>query len=290
VTAVRRAGKVLWPAAGFTKADLAAYYRAVAPALLPHLHERPLTLRRFPDGVDGPGWYQTQCRGAPPWLRTCTFGGRRGQVFRMCLADDERALHWLAEQATLELHPLLACCGALDRPRALVLDLDPGPPADVVDCCRVAVRARELLAHGRLEAFAKVSGAAGLHVLVPLAGGDAYGDTKPFARALASQLAADLPELVVTTQRREARAGRVLVDWLQNDPMRSLVAPYSLRALAYPTVSAPVTWDEVERAAADRRPDRLTFLPRDVVARLDRHGDLLLPALELDQRLPDAAP
>jgi bifunctional non-homologous end joining protein LigD len=279
--------KVLWPLAGFTKAALAEYYLAVAPALLPHLAERPVTLRRFPDGVDAPGWYQTNCRG-PEWLPTSLVPGRRGEVFRMCRLEEPRALAWAAQVGALELHPLLAMADALDRPTALVLDLDPGPPADVLDCCAVALALRDELDALGLASFPKTSGSVGLHVYVPLNTGVSYADTKALARTLAERLARALPERVVATQKRSLRAGRVLVDWLQNEPMRSTVAPYSLRALPFPTVSMPVTWDEVDRAAAAGRPELLTFLPADALSRLDRLGDLFRPVLELEQRLPTA--
>jgi bifunctional non-homologous end joining protein LigD len=279
--------KVLWPLAGFTKAALAEYYLAVAPALLPHLAERPVTLRRFPDGVDAPGWYQTNCRG-PEWLPTSLVPGRRGEVFRMCRLEEPRALAWAAQVGALELHPLLAMADALDRPTALVLDLDPGPPADVLDCCAVALALRDELDALGLASFPKTSGSVGLHVYVPLNTGVSYADTKALARTLAERLARVLPERVVATQKRSLRAGRVLVDWLQNEPMRSTVAPYSLRALPFPTVSMPVTWDEVDRAAAAGRPELLTFLPADALSRLDRLGDLFRPVLELEQRLPTA--
>jgi bifunctional non-homologous end joining protein LigD len=279
--------KVLWPLAGFTKAALAEYYLAVAPALLPHFAERPVTLRRFPDGVDAPGWYQTNCRG-PEWLPTSLVPGRRGEVFRMCRLEEPRALAWAAQVGALELHPLLATADALDRPTALVLDLDPGPPADVLDCCAVALALRDELDALGLASFPKTSGSVGLHVYVPLNTGVSYADTKALARTLAERLARVLPERVVATQKRSLRAGRVLVDWLQNEPMRSTVAPYSLRALPFPTVSMPVTWDEVDRAAAAGRPELLTFLPADALSRLDRLGDLFRPVLELEQRLPTA--
>jgi bifunctional non-homologous end joining protein LigD len=279
--------KVLWPLVGFTKAALAEYYLAVAPALLPHLAGRPVTLRRFPDGVDTPGWYQTNCRG-PEWLSTSLVPGRRGEVFRMCRLEEPRALAWAAQVGALELHPLLATADALDRPTALVLDLDPGPPADVLDCCAVALALRDELDALGLASFPKTSGSVGLHVYVPLNTGVSYADTKALARTLAERLARALPERVVAAQKRSLRAGRVLVDWLQNEPMRSTVAPYSLRALPFPTVSTPMTWDEVDRAAAAGRPELLTFLPTDVLARLDRLGDLFRPVLELEQRLPTA--
>jgi bifunctional non-homologous end joining protein LigD len=275
--------KVLWPEAGFTKADLAAYYGAVAGAIVPHLAGRPVTLRRFPDGVDGWGWYQTNCRSAPDWLETAVVDGRDAAVFRMCLLETPAALAWAANMAAIELHPLLARVPELDRPTAVVFDLDPGPPADVIDCCELALVLRERLAGVGLESFPKTTGSVGLHVYVPLNTTTTYAETRRFARALAESLG---DPRVVTIQRRSARVGKVLVDWMQNDPMRSTVAPYSPRAVPWPTVSTPITWAEVAEALDRGRAELLTFTTETVVERLARHGDLFRPVLEVEQRLP----
>jgi bifunctional non-homologous end joining protein LigD len=274
--------KVLWPEAGTTKGDMVDYYRAVAPYLLPHLAGRPLTLGRFPNGVEGRGFAQNECRGAPPWLRTHRVRLRSGLVRRFCVVEDLESLLWVVNQNAIELHPLPVDCTQPDRPTAVVFDLDPTPPADVIDCCAVALRLRELL--GGLAAFPKTSGAAGLHVLVPLSGANDFPQAKAFARKLAAQLAEEWPERVVDVQKRAARGGKVLVDWLQNDPMRSTVAPYSLRATPWPTASAPLTWAEVERA---REPEQLTFLADHVLERATRLGDLFRPVLDLEQALPE---
>jgi bifunctional non-homologous end joining protein LigD len=275
--------KVLWPEAGFTKANLAAYYAAVADALLPHLARRPVTLRRFPDGVDGWGWYQTNCRSAPDWLDTAVVPGREGAVFRMCLLETPAALAWAANMAAIELHPLLARVPNLDRPTSLVFDLDPGPPTDVLDCCELALELQARLATLGLEAFPKTTGSVGLHVYVPLNTPVTYAQTRRFARTLAESLA---DPRVVTVQKRSARVGKVLVDWMQNDAMRSTVAPYSPRAVPWPTVSMPLTWGEVADAVGRRRPELLTFTTEATLERLERHGDLFRPVLELEQRLP----
>ncbi len=247
------------------------YYRAVAPTLLPHLSGRPLTLWRFPSGVHARGWWQNDCRGAPGWMRTATVRGQR-----FCVVDDVDSLVWVANQGTVELHPFPFRADEPERPLALVFDLDPGPPAGVEACAEVALVLRELL--GDRPAFAKTSGSAGLHVLATVHAGTTFTEVKAFARQLAEAVAAARPELVVTTQRRSARPGKVLVDWLQNDPTRSTVAPYSLRATPRSSVSTPVTWDEV--AAGE-----LAFGPGDVVERLERHGDLL-GALHGGARIP----
>lgn len=249
--------RVLWPRAGFTKGDMIAYYRAIAPVLLPHLADRALTLWRYPSGVHRRGFWQNECRGAPEWLRTVELRGQR-----FCVADDEDSLLWLANLGAVELHPFPFRLREPETPLALVLDLDPGPPAGLEECGRVALLLRERLESARV----KTSGRGGLHVLAPPP--PTFAEAKAQARRLAQGLAAERPDLVVAFQRREARRGKVLVDWLQNDPTRSTVAPYSLRGAERPLVSTPVTWEEVERG-------ELAFEADEVLARVDRLGDLL---------------
>lgn len=277
--------KVLWPEAAFTKGQMVDYYRRVAPVLLPHLAGRPLVLGRFPAGVEARGFAQTECRGAPAWLRTVPVRLRDGTVRRLCVVEDLRSLLWVANQNAIELHPLPVHADRPDRPVAVVLDLDPAPPAGLLECCEVALRLRELLAAQGLDAVVKGSGSVGLHVYVPLDGRATFGEAKAFARELAARLAAELPERVTDEQRGAARAGRVLVDWLQNDPMRSTVAPYSLRSTLWPTVSTPLRWEELAAALEERRPELLVFLPDDVLERADRIDDPFRPALELEQSL-----
>jgi len=275
--------KVLWPETGFTKRQLLDYYERIAPVLLPHLRERPLTLGRFPDGVEGPGFAQNECRGRPAWVATQPIPLKSGVVRHYCLVNDLPSLLWVANLGTIELHPYLAPGARRDHPLALVLDLDPAPPAGLAECRSVALRARDALAAVGLRCFAKTSGAAGLHVFAPLDGNARFSDTKAFARRLAETLEQEMPELVVTTQSRAARGGKVLVDWLQNDPMRSTVAPFSLRATRRPQVSTPVAWAEVEAGSA------AVFEPEQVLERVERLGDLFRGVLELRQRLPASA-
>jgi bifunctional non-homologous end joining protein LigD len=277
--------RVLWPASGFTKKDMIAYYRRVAPALLPHIERRPLTLGRFPAGVEGPGFAQTECRGRPEWLKVREIRIRSGEVRRYCVAGDVASLVWIANQSAIELHTFLSCGSRLDRPAAVAFDLDPGPGAGILDCCRVATWLRDALARISLEAWPKTSGSRGLHVLVPIAGRHTYSETKAFARAMAGKLATDKPARV-TDSSRAAREGRVLVDWLQNSRMRTTVAPYSLRSTDLPTVSTPVRWEEVEAALAGRSPEALVFSPDEVVRRIERHGDLFGGTLRDEQSLP----
>lgn len=250
--------RVLYPN-GFRKRDLVAYYQAVAPAILPFLVDRAVTLFRAPSGVTERGWYQTNCTGAPPWLRVAAVAGRRGATFRMCVLENEDALVWAAQIGAIELHPFLATVARPQEPDWLVLDLDPGHPAGMPECCDVALALRDRL--GDERAWAKTSGSLGLHVLMPVSG-LTFAETRARARALADGLPG-----VVLAQRRDLRAGRVLVDVLQNEPSRSLVCAWSLRATAWPTVSLPVSWDEVEACARDRRPERLVFDWRDALRR-----------------------
>jgi bifunctional non-homologous end joining protein LigD len=281
-------GKVLFPAAGFTKRDVADYYVAVAPALLPHVVGRPVTLARFPDGVDGPGWYQVNCpAGRPPWVGVAELRGSIGQVIRYCVLEEPAALAWAASTGAIELHPLLAPVGS-ERPSALVLDLDPRPPAGLAECARVALRVREVLAARRLAGYPKASGGRGLHVHVPLDGTAGFAETRAFARAVARLLAAREPALVTDLMPLAGRAGKVLVDWRQNSRGRSLIAPWSLRAARYPAVAAPLRWEELERAAASGDAAPLRIGPAEALARLRRDGDPFAEMARARQRLPAA--
>jgi bifunctional non-homologous end joining protein LigD len=278
--------KVLWPQAGRTKAWLIDYYVRVAPVLLPHLRRRPLTLRRFPEGVAGPSWHQNECRGEPEWLSVFGTSGRSGRPLRFCVANDLASLVWLANQGVIELHPFQWRVEAPRQPTALVFDLDPGPPADLVACARVALALRELLQDVGLISYAKTSGSLGLHLHVPLGRAHDGEQAKAFARAVAETLARKLPDDVVAEMGKTRRAGKVFVDWLQNDPTRQTVAPYSLRGLPWPTAATPVEWGEVERAVALARPEALVFLADDVLKRIERDGDLFSDVLEVEQSLP----
>ncbi|MDP9405755.1 MAG: non-homologous end-joining DNA ligase [Actinomycetota bacterium] len=286
--ALSNVDKVLWPRAGFRKGHMLDYYVRVAPALLPHLGQRPLTLHRFPDGVDGGHWFQKDCRGHPPWLPTKAVPSVlvAGKVLDYCLVNDLPALVWAANQGTVELHPLLARADDVDAPTVVAFDLDPGPPATVVDCCRVALAVRSLLDGLGLTAWPKTSGGKGLHLYVPLNTAATYPQTKRFARTVARFLAEEQPDRVVDRMARSLRPGKVLVDWSQNDPTKTTVAPYSLRATPRPTVSTPVTWDEVEAAAEAADPAALTFEAGAVIERVERLGDLFAPVLTVRQTMP----
>jgi bifunctional non-homologous end joining protein LigD len=274
--------KVLYPAAGFTKGDVIAYYDSVADTILPHLHDRPLTLRRFPEGVDGPSFYEKECPSyRPAWVPTASVQSTRKRICH-CLAQDRPSLLWLANLAAIEMHPTLAHWQDIQRPTKLTFDLDPGPPADVTTCARVACLLRDVLAIVGLASFPKTSGSKGLQVEVPLNTPVTYEATKPFAKAVAQLLEREHPDLVVSRMAKALRGGKVLIDWSQNDDVKTTVAAYSLRARQRPTVSTPVTWEEVEEGDARS----LTFEAGDLPGRIDALGDLARPVLELEQALP----
>lgn len=275
--------RVMYPATGFTKADVLAYYRSVAPAMVPHLAGRPMMMGRWPEGVDGRGFGQFECRGRPEWMASAPLRLRDGRVVDVCIVNDEPSLLWVANQGVLELHPYLARWSSFDTPLAVVFDLDPGPPASLAECCRVALRLRELLDGARLHTVVKTSGGSGLHVFVPLNVPATYAETKAFARSVAAELAATLPDLVVDRMSRAVRPGRVFIDWGQNDERKQTVAAYSLRAADRPVVSAPVGWDEIDAGAGGAT---LVFSPAAVLDRLAHVGDLFEPMLTLTQQLP----
>jgi bifunctional non-homologous end joining protein LigD len=280
--------KALWPSTGFTKGDMLDYYRAIAPVLLPHLAGRPITMRRFPDGVHGLSWYQTECRGRPEWMSVLRTTGPTGKPHAFCVIDGLASLLWVANLATIELHPFLGAAPAADRPTAMVLDLDPGPPAGLVHCCAVAFLLRGMLRDVGLDAWPKSSGTRGLHLYVPVDADVSYAETKRFARSLARRLVAAQPQLVVDRSTVALRTGKVFVDWSQNDRMKSTVAPYSLRATLRPSVSTPVTWEEIEAALAQRDASALVTAPEEAVRRVGTLGDLFAPVLS--DRVPRLAP
>ncbi len=278
--------RVMWPS-GMTKGELVDYYVRIAPVLLPHLCGRPLTLHRFPEGVSGPHFYQTRCPPRPTWLRTVTLTyPRTGKTFEAPVIDDLPGLVWAANLATVEVHPFLATVSALDEPTHAVVDLDPGPPAGLVDACRVALRVRSLLTDAGLVGVPKTTGGKGMHVFVPLAPGATYDETKRWARTLARRLTTDDAGGVVDVMTKAKRAGKVFVDWSQNDPGKSTIAPYSPRAGGVaPAASIPVTWEEVDAVAQTSDPRSLPVRLEQVFERLDRVGDLAAPLLILDQHL-----
>jgi bifunctional non-homologous end joining protein LigD len=280
--------KVFYPATGFTKGQVIEYYTRIAPVLLPHLRGRHLTLKRYPDGVDGQYFYEKQCPGhRPDWVRTAGVWSRHnGREIDYCLADDLATIVWLANLADLEMHTPLARAAAPEAPTVLAFDLDPGPPATIVDCAEVALALRDAFDHFGLVAFPKTSGSKGMQIYVPLNTPTTYRATKPFAQGVAQVLERRHPDLVVSEMRRDRRAGKVFIDWSQNDEHKTTVCVYSLRAREQPTVSTPVTWDEVEAVLRSRDTDELAFTSDDVLARVAEHGDCFAPVRELEQELP----
>jgi bifunctional non-homologous end joining protein LigD len=250
-----------------------------------------VTLRRFPEGVDDldAAFFEKRCpKHRPKWVKTARVeaGPHAGKI-DFCVCDGLPTLVWMAQLAAIELHPSLSLARAPKRPTVLAFDLDPGPPADIVDCCRVGLRLRDMFGHFGVECFPKTSGSKGLQVYIPLNSKVRYETTKPFAKAIAQLLEKQTPDEVVSKMKKVEREGKVFVDWSQNHQRKTTIAVYSLRAREHPTVSTPVTWDEVERAAesGDGRP--LTFEASEVLDRIERHGDLFAPVLELEQKLPE---
>lgn len=279
--------KVLYPRTGTDKLGVVDYYTRVAPVLLGHLAGRPLTVRRWPDGVDGKSFFQKQAPAhRPEWVRTATLP-TEGKPIDYVLADDLATLVWLANLAAIELHVPLSRAQHMERPTAVVFDLDPGAPAGIVECCHVAVLLRATFAGVGLESVVKTSGLKGLQVYVPLnREGVSYEQTKTFARTVAQVVEQAEPELVTSRMTRAKRAGKVLIDWSQNDAKKTTVCAYSLRAGERPTVSTPLQWREVDAASDSRDPAGLAFEASQVLARVREKGDLFAPVLSLTQTLP----
>jgi len=281
--------KVLYPATGFTKQQVIDYYVRIAPAMIPHMAGRPLTRKRYPNGVDEEFFYEKNApQHRPDWVKTAPIwseGNRR--MVHYILADDLPTLVWLANLAAIELHPSLSLAKEITCPTMMVFDLDPGPPANMVQCCEVGLLLREIFEHFSLQSFAKTSGSKGLQIYVPLNTPTNYKSTKTFALALAQLLEQDRPREVVSDMKKQVRTGKVFVDWSQNDEHKTTVGVYSLRAREHPTVSTPVTWEEVERTFKKKDANLLVFEAKQVVARVEKMGDLFAPVLELKQRLPD---
>ena len=280
--------KVLYPEAGFTKAQVIDYYTRIAPVLLPHLKNRPLTLKRYPDGVEGNFFYEKQCPSyRPKWVKTASVWSEGNQRdVHYCVANDLPTLVWAANLADLELHTSLSVQRNIERPTMLVFDLDPGAPADIVQCAQVALWLRDVLAELKLKSFVKTSGSKGMQLYAPLNTPTTYERTKPFAHAVAQLLEQRHPRHVVSNMKKFLRTGKVLIDWSQNDAHKTTVCVYSLRAKALPTVSTPLAWDEVEAVWYDKSGADVEFLAEDVLARVDRVGDLFAPVLTLKQKLP----
>jgi bifunctional non-homologous end joining protein LigD len=279
--AIRNLDRVVFPRTQTTKAELLGYYAGVADVLLAHLRGRPLHLHRYPQGVEGPRFWQKACpEHRPEWIETVPVWSRDKQAdIEFCVVDDLAGVLWAVNIGSIELHTSLHTREDLQRPTVLAFDLDPGPGVDVLGCAEVALRLRDLLAGLGLEAFVKTSGSKGLQVYAPLDGGLTYAETKPLARRAAEVLEAERPDRVVSKMAKALRHGKVLVDWSQNTEHKSMVAAYSVRAKERPTVSTPVRWDEVEAAVAAGDAGLLVFEMGDVARRVAEHGDLFAGVL-----------
>jgi bifunctional non-homologous end joining protein LigD len=281
--------KVFYPKTGFTKGEVIDYYVRISPYLLPHLRNRPITLKRYPNGVEGFFFYEKQCPPHPEWLKTTPVPRSEGGEISYCLMNSLPALVWAANLADLELHTFLHTAPRIDRPQFLAFDLDPGAPADILDCCRIGLRIKALFDALGMQSFPKTSGSKGLQIYVPLNTAVTYEKTKPFARTVAELLARHAPGEVVSNMQKSLRKGKVLVDWSQNDDHKTTSNVYSLRAKDRPTVSTPVAWREVENALKKKSAASLSFEAGEVLKRVEKLGDLFAPVLTLKQKLPSLA-
>jgi bifunctional non-homologous end joining protein LigD len=280
--------KVLYPATGFTKGQVIDYYARIAPVLLPHLAGHPLTLKRYPEGIDKEYFFEKNAtKHRPDWVKTAPVWSEGNQRnINYILANDLATIVWIANLAAIELHPSLSLAKEILCPRSMVFDLDPGAPADIVQCCEVGIWLRAIFEHFGLQSFPKTSGSKGLQIYVPLNSPTSYDVTKPFAHALARLLENEHRELVVSDMKKQLRVGKVFVDWSQNDEHKTTISVYSLRAREHPTVSTPVKWEEVEQALKKKDATLLVFEAGQVLERVGKMGDLFEPLLRLKQKLP----
>ena len=280
--------KVFYPATGFTKGQVIDYYARIAPVLIPHLMDHPLTLKRYPNGVNQPPFFEKNAtKYRPEWVKTVpiwSHGNQRDVNYILC--NDLPTLIWVENLASIELHPSLSLAQDILCPRSIVFDLDPGPPANIVQCCQVAIWLRTIFEHFKLQSFPKTSGSKGMQIYIPLNTKTSYDETKPLAHALARLLENEHPDLVVSDMKKAIRSNKIFVDWSQNDEHKTTVSVYALRARERPTVSTPITWDEVENCLKKKDAKLLVFETQQTLARVDKMGDLFAPLLELRQKLP----
>src|SRR5215813_5970956 len=280
--------KVFYPATGFTKGQVIDYYARIAPVMVPHLKNKPLTLKRYPNGVNEPPFFEKNAtKHRPDWIQTVPIWSQGNQRnVNYILANDLATLVWVANLAAIELHPSLSLAEDIMCPRSIVFDLDPGPPANIVQCCQVAVWLRAIFDHFKLQSFPKTSGSKGMQIYVPLNTNTNYEETKPFANALARLLESEHPELVVSDMKKAIRTNKIFVDWSQNDEHKTTISVYSLRARERQTVSTPITWDEVERTLKKKDAGLLVFESHQTLERVEKLGDLFAPLLTVKQKLP----
>lgn len=284
--------KILYPENGFTKGQVIDFYIRIAPVLLPHLKDRPVTLKRYPDGVNGSFFYEKNVpRSTPSWVSVLPVPRRAGgKDIRYVMINDLPTLVWCANLASLELHPFLHRAPEIERPTAIVFDLDPGEGADIFDCVEVAFLLKDLFAQWKLEMVPKVSGSRGIQAYVPLNTAVTYEVTRPFAKSVAEFLTREHPHLVIAEMAKASRDRKVFIDWSQNSDFKTTVSVYSLRAkTATPYVSMPVTWETLKRASSRRDGDSLYFTPDQALARIQESGDLFAPVLKLKQKLTKSA-
>lgn len=280
--------KVIYPSCGFTKAHFQEYCRRMAPVILPHLQNRALTLKRYPEGVDKPFFFEKRCPShRPPWVQTAGIHRTGREQMTVCLVNDLETLLWVANLAALELHVPLARAASPETPDAMVFDLDPGEPANILHCARVGLILRELLSRLGLASAIKSSGQKGLHVFVPLNSHEAtFEETKKFSRTVAMILEKNFPDLVTAKMAKEARKGKVFINWSQNDASLTMICVYSLRAREKPYVSFPLEWGELERLAGTGDPEKLQVLQDEAIRRAEEAGDLFAEVLTIKQKLP----
>jgi bifunctional non-homologous end joining protein LigD len=278
---IRNLDRVVFPRTGTTKGDLLGYYVSIGEVMLPHLRERLLHMHRYPEGVEGPRFWQKGCPDyKPEWLPTAPVWSRdKGENIDYCVVNELAALLWAVNIGSIELHTSLHLRDALHSPTVMAFDLDPGPGVGLLACCEVALRLREMFARVNVACYPKTSGSKGLQVYVPLNSGARYEMTKPASRRIAERLEEQTPHAVVSRMARSLRSGRVLVDWSQNTEHKSMVCAYSVRAKERPTVSTPLDWDEVERALDASDPNLLVFEMPEVLERVAARGDLFAPVL-----------
>ena len=280
--------KVLYPATGFTKGQVVDYVVRIAPVLIPHLAGRPLTMKRYPNGVNEEYFFEKNApKHRPDWVQTTpVWSEGNNRTMHYLMANDLPTLVWIANLASIELHPSLSLGKDIETPTMIVFDLDPGPPANIVQCCQVGLWVREIFDHFGLQSFAKTSGSKGMQIYVPLNTKTSYDETKAFANAIARLLEHEHPELVVSDMKKAVRTNKIFVDWSQNDQHKTTISVYSLRARERPTVSTPVRWEEVEQALKKKDANLLVFESKDVLARVEKMGDLFAPVQTLKQKLP----
>ncbi|MDG2027323.1 MAG: non-homologous end-joining DNA ligase [Acidimicrobiales bacterium] len=282
--AVSNLEKVLYPMVSFTKAQVIDYYVRIAPYMLPHVEDRGITLRRWPDGVTESSFFEKRCPShRPGWVGTCAGPGDRRSGIEYCKLHAIAALAWTANLAALEIHAPMARCGEIDSPSMLVFDLDPGEPATIIECCQIALEIQEVLETVGLQCFPKTSGSKGMQLYVPLNTPHEHEHASDFALAVAQLLEQKLPKQVLSKMTKKLRKGKIFIDWSQNSRHKTTIAPYSLRAKDRPTVSTPLLWDEVADGADG---EHLSFEAGDVLERVEQHGDLFAETLTLEQELP----